>query len=284
MEHAHVGAEAWQRALAHVSRLVAGAPLDRTLEVTLHFHPDRLVAGIPLLRHLVDDGVYRSQFETATSNGGLTAYPGGDRWLWEQRLFGGAYDEVRASERPKYGSLNYRRHPAGGSVRFGSSFLRLAPHVLDRTTFCYPDSSSHPSHFGTAAHMPLVDLAMAATLDVLDDHIEAHVHGSLQLDRDVDLLVLDPAFRGTEIEHAARCLPFPFTWHHGFRLHVDELLKHVTFRGADVVAAGIAIADAGWLDARVIGNAAREQRYDAQMLKRIWHCTARFGHSWPPTR
>jgi hypothetical protein len=39
------------------------------------------------------DGVYRSQFETRVSNGGLTAYPGGDRWRWESRIFGAAYDD-----------------------------------------------------------------------------------------------------------------------------------------------------------------------------------------------
>jgi hypothetical protein len=48
--------------------------------VTLHFHPDRLVAGTPILERMARDGVYRSQFETGTSNGGLTAHPDGDRW------------------------------------------------------------------------------------------------------------------------------------------------------------------------------------------------------------
>lgn len=30
-------------------------------------------------------------------------HPGGDRWSWESRIFGTAYDEAPASERPKYG-------------------------------------------------------------------------------------------------------------------------------------------------------------------------------------
>jgi hypothetical protein len=140
-----------RRALAYVKGAVSGPPLDPDLNVTVHFHPDRLVAGVPLLRHLLSDGVYRSQFETGTSNGGLTAYPGGDRWQWEHRMFAGAYDEAAPAQRPTYGSLNYRRHPAGGSVRFGSAHLRLAGHVLPRTTFCYPDSAFEPKLFGDTA-------------------------------------------------------------------------------------------------------------------------------------
>ena len=48
--------------------------------VTVHFHPDRLaIDGRCVAEALRDDGVYRSQFETKISNGGLTAHPGGDR-------------------------------------------------------------------------------------------------------------------------------------------------------------------------------------------------------------
>lgn len=263
--------------MEYVARRVSGPPLPDGLDVTVHFHPDRLVGGVPLLRHLVTDGVYRSQFETGTSNGGLTAHPGGDRWRWEHRMFGGVYDDLPASARPKYGSLNYRRRPAGGSVRFGSSHLRLKREVLERTTFCYPDSFAEPDDFGTAAHLPLLRLAEADEVDELDDHIEAHVHGPLRLARDVEALVLDPSFRGTDVEAAAAELPFPVYWHHGFRLPVDVLVEHAGFRGEEVVRAGKEIAQDGRLDARVIGDAVRAGRHDPQLLKRVWHCTARFG-------
>jgi hypothetical protein len=72
-----------ERAIAHVTKLAGGEPGDPSWRVTLHFHPDRLVNGTPNLELMARDGVYRSQFETGTSNGGLTAYPGGDRWRWE---------------------------------------------------------------------------------------------------------------------------------------------------------------------------------------------------------
>jgi hypothetical protein len=274
-----LGQAAWSRALEHVARQASGPALDPTLSVSVHFHPDRPVGEVLLLRHLGRDRVYRSQFETGTSNGGLTAHPGGDRWRWEQRMFGGAYDHTAADQRPKYGSLNYRRRPAGGSVRFGSSHLRLAGPVLSRTTFCYPDSSTGPAAFATAAHMSLIELAQADDLDELDDHIEAHVHGPLSLDHDVAALVLDPAYRGTEVEAAAADLPFPYEWHPGFRLSLDELRRRSAYRGPNVVRAGVEIAENGWLDARIIGDAARQGRHPAQTLKQVWHCTARYGQA-----
>lgn len=121
-----------------------GGPLDRGSRITLHFHPDRDFGGISVLASMLRDGAYRSQFETGTSNGGLTAHPGGDRWRWESRMFGGAYDGAPASARPVYGSLNFRGRPHGGSPRFGSAFFRLREHALDLTTFCYPDSFTNP--------------------------------------------------------------------------------------------------------------------------------------------
>ena len=269
--------EPWQRAIEYVTARVSGPPLPADLDVTLHFHPDHLVGAVPLLRHWVTDGVYRSQFETGTSNGGLTAHPGGDRWRWEHRMFGGVYDTLPPSARPKYGSLNHRRRPAGGSVRFGSCHLRLKREVLARTTFCYPDSVNDPADFGTAAHMPLIALVEADTHDVLEDYVEAHVHGPVRLASDVAALVLDPSFRGTDVEAAAAELPFPVAWHHGFRLSVAELAGHADYRGEDVVRAGQDIAEDGRLDARVIGDAVRAGRHDPQVLKCVWHCTARFG-------
>ena len=77
----------------------------------MHFHPDRSHGNEPLLHHMARDGRYRSQFETGTSNGGLTAFVGGDRWRWESHLFDGAYDDAPAHERPTYGSLDLRRSP-----------------------------------------------------------------------------------------------------------------------------------------------------------------------------
>lgn len=267
----------WEQALRHVASLSTGPALDRSLRVTMNFHPDRHAGGRTILTALAEDGVYLSQFVTGTGNGGLTAHPGGDRWRWESRIFAGAYDAAPGHQRPVYGSLNFRCKPFGGSPRFGSAHLRLTAGTLARTTFCYPDSAAEPRHFGTAARMQLIELARADLRDALDDYVEAHVHGTVRLDRHVEALVLDPSYRGTEVETAATRLPCPVEWHAGFRLAIDELHRHPDYRGRQFVDLGAEIAVAGVLDPRVIGDAARTGRHDPQSLKRVWHCLARFG-------
>lgn len=273
------------RALDHVARQAHGSPIDPDWRITLHFHPDRLIAGVPLLQAMTTDGRYRSQFETGTSNGGLTAHPGGDRWHWESRLFAGAYDTAPAEARPVYGSLNHRHRPTGGSPRFGSAHLRLATSVLARSTFCYPDSVFEPVHLGTAKHMSLTDLADADSengeRDLLDDYVEAHVHSGVRFERDVEALVLDPCYRGSSVEAAARLLSERFgmsvEWHPGFATTTDVIAQHRDYRGPRIVEAAARIAVDGTLTPRVIGDAARAGVEDEQILKRVWHCTARFG-------
>ena len=278
-----------RRAIAHVARSAAGDLLDRSLRVTLNFHPDQLVDGATVLERLARDGRYRSQFETGTSNGGLTAHPGGDRWRWEQRMFGHAYDDAPAAERPKYGALDHRRRGMGGAPRFGSAHLRLARSVLDRSTFCFPDSVFEPTAVATADRFglfplverfdarPLTDSVEATEGGVLDDYVEAHVHGPVELAADVEAVVLDPCFRGSAIEDQAGALGVAVEWHEGRRLTVGALAEHPAFRGPLAVEVGRRIAVDGLLDASVIGRAAQAGHEDPQDLKRVWHCVARFG-------
>ncbi|MFF9200220.1 DUF3626 domain-containing protein [Streptomyces sp. NPDC014779] len=264
-----------RRALAHVSALTTGPAVAPPPRVTLNFHPT-------FLDRLAEDGVYRSQFVTGTSNGGLTAHPGGDRWRWESRIFGGAYDDAPAHERPVYGALDHRRRPYGAAPRFGSAHLRLRPATLARTTFCYPDSVLEPTDFGVAERTAaLIALALADDQDALDDYVEAQVHGPVELARDVEALVLDPSFRGTEVEAAARALPCPLEWHGGFRLTVEELRRHPDYRGPEFVELGAALAEDGLLDARIVQSAAESGRHDRQAVKRVWHLLARFGAPRP---
>ena len=190
-------------------------------------------------------------------------------------MFGGAYDEARAEERPVYGALNLRRRAVGGAPRFGSAHVRLTEEALVRSTFCHPDSCFEPEHFGVAERMGLIALADAAECDVLDDYIEAQVHGPVRLERDVEAVVLDPSYRGTPVESAAARLGCPVEWHDGFRLTVDALREHADYRGPQYVELGERIAVGGVLTPRVIGDAAGV--YDEQALKRVWHCVARFG-------
>lgn len=272
------------QALDHVARLSSGPELDPSVRVTLNFHPDRWVRGRLVVQALAEDGVYRSQFETGTSNGGLTAHPGGDRWRWEQRIFGGAYDASPDKQRPKYGALNERRSPVGGSPRFGSAHLRLNEGVLSRITLCFPDSVFEPTLLGVAASAGVVGQSrLAVPVDPLDRYIEAHVHGVVDLATDVDAVVLDPSFRGSEVEEHAGHLPFPVEWHRGFRAERETLTGHPEYRGQEFaeLAGHLLDEDGGrWLTPALIGAASRTGRYDEQALKRVWHLLARFGWSW----
>jgi len=244
------------------------------VSITLQFHPDWPFRGGLVIEALARDGVYRSQFETGTSNGGLTAHPGGDRWHWESRLFEGRYDAGPAAERPVDGALNHRGRAHGGSVRFGSAYLRLRPEVTARATFCFPASVFAPEDVGGPDLLPrLVALADAAGHDVLDDYVEAHVHGGVRLDRDVEAVVLDPCFRGGPVEAAARDLGCPVEWHPGFSVRTDGL--DASYRGPEIV--GLARSLGEVLTPDLIGAAARAGEHDPQALKRVWHLLARFG-------
>lgn len=272
------------QAMAHVAQRSVGPPIDPTWRVNLHFHPDRWYAGtdgrqVLVLESLARDGSYRSQFETRTSNGGLTAAPGGDRWLWESRIFGEAYDRVEPGERPVYGALNHRNRPHGAAPRFGSCYLRLSAAATSRATFCFPDSASEPTDFGVAERCGLGTLADASSHDRLDDYVEAQVHGRVSLTEDVEALVLDPCYRGTVIERLAETISCEIGWHPGFRASLSSILAEPTYRGPATIELARQVAEDGWLDARMIGDAARTDRAPAQDLKLLWHCVARFGQA-----
>ncbi|MFF4879859.1 DUF3626 domain-containing protein [Micromonospora sp. NPDC000668] len=333
-------------ALAAVARELAAADVghrpDELLaavvrygRLTVNFHPDRVCAdGRAVAAALAADGVYRSQFVTGISNGGLSAYPGGDRDSWERRMFGGAYQRPGAApaHRPTYGGLNLLDHPDGACPRFGSCHLRLRPAVLARATFCLGDSHLGPRTTGTADVLePVLAALLASTvatgeclgragMDVgtlvrtllggpivpttppsagraLDDYVEAQIHGTLDLARDVEALVVDPSFAGTPVgatlELIARRYGFPLRWHPGFALPVDRV--DPAFRGPDipVLAARLhrEFARPGEpVEAALIGRAAASvvaepdrwadrgpAAVTLQHLKQLWHVVVRYG-------
>jgi ribosomal protein S18 acetylase RimI-like enzyme len=137
--------------------------------ITLNFHPDRLLpTGITVVEGLVRDGVYLSQFQTKISNGSTTAFPGGDRDTWEQKLFGGAYHVptlAQANERPTYGGLNLMCHPDGASPRFGSCYIRLRPQLNEQATFTWGDSYLSPDVVGSMATFEPILKALVTTIE-----------------------------------------------------------------------------------------------------------------------
>jgi hypothetical protein len=247
------------------------------------------------------DDFYTSQFVTGTSNGGLSAFPGGKRWEWESRIFGQAYDSVPDTERPVYGALNYLHKQVGAAPRFGSAHFRLRSHVLARTTFCYPDSCYEPKDFAVWQSIStekedtqvdivgescrrLINLALSdyaddkSNRDLLDDYVEAHIHGTVIISQDVEALVLDPCYKGTYVEEAAKRLSCRLEWHNGFRLSVDVMKRHPDYRGQQFVDLGCVLANDGVIDPFILGEVVKQGKYDSQDVKKVWHYVARFGY------
>lgn len=140
--------------------------IELNARVVVHFHPDRFGhKSTTVADLLLNEGVYRNQFETGLSSGSLSAYPGGLRDTWEKALFGGAYhvDGVTGSERPKYGALELVRHPDGPTPRFGSCYLVLRPDVSQRTSFTFMGSED-PRATQRLGVMGRMDGVMAALL------------------------------------------------------------------------------------------------------------------------
>ncbi|KEI71354.1 DUF3626 domain-containing protein [Endozoicomonas elysicola] len=248
--------------------------------VTINFHPDRYTPdNVPLLLAIAKTGELRSQFETATSNGGLTAYNGGARWLWEQRIFGGAYDKAPLHLRPKYGALNFRKYKTGAAPRFGSAFFQLKSHVLERTTFCYPDSFFEPEDCAVSNTVSsLIAKASLDQVDLLDDYIEAHIHGVVSIKTDVECLVLDPIYRFSVVEEHAHQLGITINWHDGYELQVNVMSRYPSYRGKQFIQLARSLAVNGTVNARLLGTAITEQGYDEQEIKKIWHYLARYGY------
>nr|WP_281381029.1 DUF3626 domain-containing protein [Nocardioides panaciterrulae] len=240
----------------------------------MQFHPNWPHEGGMVIESMAKTGMYRSQFATGISNGGLTAFVGGDRWHWESRLFAGRYDGVPGAERPVYGAWNRRADPYGGAIRFGSSYVRLRAEVVERSTFCFPDSVHEPTDFGAADLLPhLCALADGSGFDDLDDCVEAQVHGPVRFGTDVEAVVLDPCFQGTEVEASARRLGCAVEFHPGFTASPSAF--DPDYRGSHIVELARSLGDE--LTPGILGDAARAGVHDPQSIKKVWHCLARFG-------
>ncbi|WP_051809774.1 DUF3626 domain-containing protein [Actinoplanes subtropicus] len=270
--------------------------------ITVNFHPDRLVRdGLTVVECLAAEGVYRSQFETGISNGGL----GGPRAGWEERMFPGMYTGPLG--RPVYGGLNLAGYPDGASPRFGSCHLILRPGVAGRATFSLGDSVLLPTVVGTADAFGAIWAALrtevadtgsalnlpadspdswAASLAVkrstagraLDNYVEAQIHGGLTLSEDVAAVVADPSFRGTPYEAHLAALSETLLWSPGFTLTPAEF--PAALRGPEIPPLAEAIAGryaVTTLDAEIIGRAAREPGAPLQLIKYLWHILVLLG-------
>jgi len=151
---------------------------------------------------------------------------------------------------------------------------KLIDHLLYNLELPYPNPLSH---------MPKRNL---------NHYIEAQVHGDISLSDDVEILVADPSFKGTDIGRMLEqlCLKYSIklVWNTGFYMKPEEVPSD--FRGPTMPSLATRIAKNGYVDAHVIGDAVNDLKrnpttwcdrgsYEAvlQELKYMWHVLVRFG-------
>jgi len=266
--------------------------------VTLNFHPDRFSNnGKTIIENLIEQGQYHGQFRTGTTNGGRSAYAGGDRFLWEQRIFFDAYPND-AVDRPKYGALNVFKYIDGASMRFGSCFFSLKNETISRCTFAYGDSSTNPEtlctgdtfegilsgllseylNTGKALDKVLSHSSKREVLAILlnpceemkdvgrnlDYCIETHIHGDIHLDKDIESLYVDGSFQKTLIGERAEqlCKKYGIAlfWIPKRQVNIDTIGS--LFRGPKIPALAERIdslfGKQGFINAELIGQASRD--------------------------
>jgi hypothetical protein len=132
-------------------------------------------------------------------------------------------------------------------------------------------------HFGNASKMGLIDKCESDDCDELDRYIEAHVHGPVSLLKDVEALVLDECYRGTQVSVDAMKLPIRVEWHSGFRVSIDTIRRFPDYRGEAIVKVADTLAVDGFITPAHIGAAAVSGKYSYDNLKKVWHYVARFA-------
>ncbi|MFN8578162.1 MAG: DUF3626 domain-containing protein [Candidatus Sericytochromatia bacterium] len=300
-------------------------------KVAIHFHPDRLDSNFKsVAENLLEQGIYKSQFETLISNGSVSAYHGGERDLWENELFGGAYNKIEHSQRPKYGAFDLMLHPDGAAPRFGSCYFLLNSNVSQRCTFTYMDSHQKPNekgtldefdyilsallteiftrnyalgkynltvpkfinHLSTKLSKPYSDPYKKSTSHNINHYIEAQIHGDINLKNDVNKLVADPSFKGTNIglffNKICEKYNIELYWHCGFALSINKVPDN--FRGSKMPFLAKRITSKDYIDTTMLGVAASELKnapeqwnsfgtYEEviQQIKLLWHILVKYG-------
>mmetsp|Transcript_48380 Transcript_48380/g.89075 ORF Transcript_48380/g.89075 Transcript_48380/m.89075 type:complete len:683 (+) Transcript_48380:89-2137(+) len=102
--------------------------------IIVHLNLDKM------MQYLEKDTHYRNQFETASSGGLMNPKV---RKQWEQKLFGGFYDDAQAFDKCKYGVVNAMNDHRGvvGCAQYGDSYVILKD-VRLRTTLSPEDSAN----------------------------------------------------------------------------------------------------------------------------------------------
>jgi hypothetical protein len=200
-------------------------------------------------------------------------------------------------------------HPDGPAPRFGSCYFLLGPEVSSRSTFTFGGSHEPQAvdRTGTLKTLDPVMAPLLAQLErgegafgishltvseflaqltnglskpfgnpqtrplgrALDSFIEVQVHGGIRLDKDVERLVADPAFRGEAtglvLASIGAKYQIALSWHPGFRLPVSRVPD--VFRDCPVRPLADRIAGQSVLDAANIGAMANTLELEPEAWK-----------------
>ncbi|KHT64291.1 hypothetical protein RJ45_07075 [Photobacterium gaetbulicola] len=125
----------------------------------------------------------------------------------------------------------------------------------------------------------------------LDHYVEAQIHGDICLSHDVESLIADDSFYGTDIGaalvHLAQLYDINLLWRPAYQLAVDSVPDD--FRGSSMVNLAKQVAINEEINAYVIGQEAKrvavnqvglspaEVQAELQQLKLLWHVLVKFG-------
>lgn len=209
----------------------------KSMPIIIHIHLEKY------LKHLIKDTEYRNQFETNTSSGTLSQ---SSRQVWEQNLFGKAYDNCKGSERVKYGVVNIlnQKNGVSSALAYGNSYIELKNEVKERSSFVLGDSSQKQFHI--CSFDKPVQLLYYIDDKLLEEiikkaknpnydpqnynyiYIELQVHGPVRLSEDIEWLTVNINY-----EH-----------NHEIMEQVHEFCRvhNVKYRFTDVVLTGLPLA------------------------------------------
>lgn len=152
------------------------------------------------------DTCYRNFFEVGTGRGSTNSK---SRAGWETRVFGKAFDDRPAAERPKYGVVNLTNDPKGvaSATQYGTSFFVLKHALRWRCTFTSMDScyaAAQPGTFrqfakffeeGSESRLTDADLLKVAQHRgehfQVDKYKEVQIHGPVRWRGDIQILYAD---------------------------------------------------------------------------------------------
>ena len=204
--------------------------------VTINFNPDKSLrqstsgtssdmeysVSVDRSQTLIDafiaDAQYKNQFETGITSGSSSAYPGGSRDNWEKTIFEEGYHghDLIPSERPKYGAVNAGQYAKGPASSYGSCYFVMKSGLRERSTITPKNSSAcqagQVGTFDDFYHV-LDGMDDSRLKDVMNaalgrneesrsswSYIETQIHGPVEFEKDVESIVINEKFRGTEYE------------------------------------------------------------------------------------